>query len=197
MRTKTHEDAGKAARFAEVFKLGALDKLIGLEEALAVETYDEDVGSSDLLGAAKPIPYADLIKSTEKQTARHDIFKQDKKTGDVLLEWQYFWEEPDVACVPRDPKEHPLNKKCKMEVTIIEAKFLKDADTFGKMDPYIRFKYGRGEKQTRVADDAGKHAVFNEKFTLSNISQQVDAGASLELVAMEKDVGSSDLLGTC
>ena len=62
-----------------------------------------------------------------------------------------------------------MNKKCKMEITIVEARFLKDADLIGKQDPYVTFKYGRGEISTTVADGAGKHAVFKESFTLSNI----------------------------
>ena len=56
---------------------------------------------------------------------------------------------------------------------IIEATFLKDDDTFGKQDPYIKFKYDHEEKKTKVKDDAGKHAVFNEVFTLENIGKQV------------------------
>ena len=112
-----------------------------------------------------------------------------------MIKWQYFWNEPDAQAAKRDPEQHPLNKKCKMEVTIVEANFLKDSDVFGKMDPYVKFAYGRGAMQTRVAENAGKHAVFNEKFTLSNIHQQVEAGHALELQAMEKDVATSDLLG--
>ena len=73
------------------------------------------------------------------------------------------------AALPRDTAKHPLNRKCQMEIIIVEAHFLKDADLIGKQDPYVTFKYGRGERSTTVADGAGKHAVFNEKFTLSNI----------------------------
>lgn len=91
---------------------------------------------------------------------------------------------------------HPLNKKCKLEITIIEAKFLKDSDMFGKQDPYIVFKYGRSQRQTTVAEDAGKHAIFNEKFELSNVLAEVEKDGELIFDAMEKDVGSSDLLGS-
>lgn len=58
-----------------------------------------------------------------------------------------------------------------MEITIVEARFLKDADMIGKQDPYVIFKYGRGQISTTVADGAGKHAVFNELFFLSNIEE--------------------------
>jgi len=32
----------------------------------------------------------------------------------------------------RDEAKYPLNKRCVLEVTIIEARFLKDADFIGK-----------------------------------------------------------------
>ena len=44
----------------------------------------------------------------------------------------------------------------------------------------MKFKYGRDEISTKVAEDAGKHAVFNEKFMLSNIAEQVKAQAMPE-----------------
>lgn len=87
----------------------------------------------------------------------------------MVITWQYFYLEPDVPPVKRDANKFPLNKKCKLQITIIEAKFLKDADLVGKQDPYITFKYGRTLKKTSVAEDAGKHAIFNEKFLLSDI----------------------------
>ena len=74
--------------------------------------------------------------------------------------------------------------------------FFKDADTFGKQDPYITFKFGRGTKSTTVAEDAGKHAIFNEKFVLTNVMAEIKKGSSLVLDAMEKDVASSDHLGS-
>ena len=51
-----------------------------------------------------------------------------------------------------------------MKIIIKEASFLKDADTFGKQDPYIKFKYENKEYQTDVKDDAGKQARWDETF---------------------------------
>ena len=57
-----------------------------------------------------------------------------------------------------------------MKLTIVEAFFLKDdADTFGKQDPFIAFSYNNTEFKTKTQDEAGKHAVFNETFTLADI----------------------------
>lgn len=131
---------------------------------------DEDVGSSDLLAKTNPIPYIQLIASGEEQTQKFDMFdKKDKPAGHMIVTWQYFWNEPDVIPVKRDTVKFPLNKKCKLQITIVEAKFLKDEDLVGKQDPYITFQYGRILKKTTVAEDAGMHAIFNEKFLLSDI----------------------------
>ena len=90
----------------------------------------------------------------------------------------------------------PLNKKSKLIVNVIEASFLKNADTFGDQDPYIKFKYGRGTFETTVKYKAGKYAKWNEKFELIDVKRWVDNGDCLELEAMEKDIGSSDFLGS-
>ena len=44
----------------------------------------------------------------------------------------YVWNEPDVEPVKRNALLHPLNKKCEVEVTIVEASFLHDAEMIGK-----------------------------------------------------------------
>ena len=105
--------------------------------------------------------------------------KKQKKVGSIVFETQYIWKEPPdpaeeeqaegAPVIKRDKTLFPLNKKCTVVVTIVEATFLKDADVFGKQDPFIRFTYAGGTLQTSVAEDAGKHAVWNEKFTLANV----------------------------
>jgi Ca2+-dependent lipid-binding protein len=73
---------------------------------------------------------------------------------------------------------------------------LKDADMLGKQDPFIKFKYANKYIETDVKDGAGKNAVFNEKFSLNNIQAQIEAGKKLILEAYDKDVASSDWLGS-
>ena len=108
--------------------------------------------------------------------------KKQKKVGSIVFETQYIWKEPPdpaeedeegqaegAPVIKRDKTLFPLNKKCTVVVTIVEATFLKDADVFGKQDPFIRFTYAGNPLQTTVAEDAGKHAVWKEKFTLANV----------------------------
>jgi len=73
---------------------------------------------------------------------------------------------------------------------------LKNADTFGDQDPYVRFKYGKGYIETTVKYKAGKYAKWNEKFELNNVKRWIENADKFELEAMEKDIGSSDFLGS-
>ena len=70
--------------------------------------------------------------------------KSKKKTGTITFKTQFIWNEPPAPIpeesdgdesVPkafRDEAKYPLNKRCVLEVTVIEARFLKDADFIGK-----------------------------------------------------------------
>ena len=66
----------------------------------------------------------------------------------------------------------------------------------GKQDPFIKFKYDNKYGQTEVKDGAGTKAVWNEKFSLGNIEAQCLAGKKLIFEAYDKDVASSDWLGS-
>ena len=82
-----------------------------------------------------------------------------------------------------------------MHVVIKEATFLKDADTFGKQDPFIQFKYRDFDLQTDVKDDAGKQAKWDELFQLTQIFEEYKKDSAITFEAYDKDVGGSDLLG--
>ena len=81
----------------------------------------------------------------------------------------------------------PLNSNCKITLKIIEAKYLKDADTFGKQDPMIKFKFLGREFKTTVKDDAGKHAILNESFELEDMEK--GSFENLILETYDEDAG--------
>ena len=53
-----------------------------------------------------------------------------------------------------------------LEVQVIEAKKLRDTDVFGKMDPYVVLTYGSSQFKTTVKNNAGRNAMWNERFDL-------------------------------
>ena len=74
--------------------------------------------------------------------------------------------------VPPDPEINPdLNRNCILKVTFIEGKFFKDNDTFGKQDPFCQFEYDEELKKTKVIDDRGLQATWNQSFDLKNVFQ--------------------------
>jgi len=128
-----------------------------------MKAFDKDVASSDFLGSANPISFISLVADEQSHTFDTDLFRDCKKTGSLKFQTKFIWMKPD-------PPPNPLlNANCRLNLIIKSATFLKDADTFGKQDPYIKFLYNGKKVETDVKDDAGKAAEWNEKFCLSGV----------------------------
>ena len=69
-------------------------------------------------------------------------------------------------------------------------------DTFGKQDPFGQIIYDGEKIKTKVIDNGGKHAVWNEEFELENVRQQIRLNQSLVLGTYDKDMVTEDLLGS-
>ena len=77
----------------------------------------------------------------------------------------------------------------------MRAKFFKDADVWGKQDPFIQFRFNGKLIKTSVQAGAGKEATWNEEFTLDNVQREIAAGGKLRLEALDDDTMSDDWLG--
>ncbi|MED6158435.1 hypothetical protein PIB30_032759 [Stylosanthes scabra] len=75
-----------------------------------------------------------------------------------------------------------------LEVILVSAKDLKDADFLGKMDPYVILTYRAQENRSRVAKGGGSNPRWNESF-LFTVSDNV---AELNLRIMDKDTFTKD-----
>ena len=49
---------------------------------------------------------------------------------------------------------------------MIEADLTRDTETFGKMDPFIKFTYNELEFRTTEKSNAGKKPIWNETFKI-------------------------------
>ena len=87
----------------------------------------------------------------------------------------------------------PINKNCKIELTLKEARFVSGGSFFDKLDPFLQFKYGGRVFSSKVHDDAGKHAIFNETFILEDVSEYLQK--ELEMEAYEEDTLMNKYLG--
>lgn len=191
-QTSVAENAGKHAVFNEKFTLSNIHQSVDEGAALEIAAMEKDVASADLLGMAHAIPWSDLCDYEGVMKHDLDLFNdKGQKCGNVVLKTQFKW----VEYTAPQPYER-LDKKSFLRVIIKEAQFKKDADTFGKQDPFIKFTFQKHELQTDVKDDAGKNAKWDETFQLPNIMAQIRDGGSLKFEAYDKDVAGSDLLGS-
>lgn len=188
-KTEVKDDAGKSATYDDVFLLENIQEQALSGKELTMQAYDHDVGSSALLGEAVPISLTRMCSSLEPQTHRVDIFHEFKKSGFIVFESRFVFQEPDPAPNPK------LNPFCLLEVTIIKAAFHKDADALGKQDPYIQFVYNGQKVRTDTKDNAGKRAEWNERFCLTQVDQQVQSGKRFILEAFDHDLDADDSLG--
>lgn len=191
-KTDIQDDAGLHAKFTDVFVLENIQNQIKEDVAaqLVMKAFDKDVASSDLLGTALATSMINFVQDDKEHEHDFDIWHEFKRTGNMKFTTKFIWRAPDP---PPNPK---LNSNCRLEIKILEAHFLKDADLIGKQDPYMRFKYDGITAETDVMDGAGLHAIFkNEKFCLFNVEKQILAGKRFGLEAYDKDLATSDFLG--
>ena len=78
----------------------------------------------------------------------------------------------------------------KLTVRPISARFEKDKDHVGLMDPYVIFRLGDQYFQTVPAVSQGQTPVWNEQFTFN-----VSANDKLKIKVMDRDVKKDDFLG--
>lgn len=131
-----------------------------------------DTVSSDLLGQANPIDWADLCNFIGPVKHKVDLFDAKHQViGNLIFKSKFIWQD----YVPPAPSER-LDKKSRLRVIIKEAHFARDADMIGKQDPYIKFTYQGQDLQTDVKDDGGKSVKWDETFELPNVLSQIRDG---------------------
>lgn len=78
-----------------------------------------------------------------------------------------------------------------LKITVIEAKNLKDVETFGRNDPYVEVWVDRKHKQKTSVKDNTNTPVWNETLTLA-IN---DGDNSLHVKVLDKDLLDTDKIG--
>ena len=59
-----------------------------------------------------------------------------------------------------------------LSLTVVEAELTRDTETFGKMDPFVKFSYGDLEFRTTEKSNAGKKPIWNETFQIDVKGQE-------------------------
>ena len=192
LRTDVKDGAGKSAQWDETFQLPDIMDQVKANGALVFEAYDKDLASSDLLGFTGPLEFLELVEDDKVHDFDLELFEpKGEKAGHVKLSTQLVFAQPEP------PLFATINYNCQLEVKMLEAHFFKDSgDDFGKQDPYLAFKCCGQEYRTKVKDDAGKDATFDDVFLVSKVENAAKAGEALIVEARDSDVAVDDVLGT-
>ena len=79
----------------------------------------------------------------------------------------------------------------KLTVTIVEARFTIDLNTFSSMSPYVQIEHRMERHQTTVQEGEGKEPVFNEDF----IFDVKYIGDDFHMRILNKSMMSDGLIG--
>ena len=79
-----------------------------------------------------------------------------------------------------------------LKIELVEAKLTHDANTFGRMDPYVLLHTPHQEWKSRVANDAGKFPRWQGQFFFV---QSRSFGDEMTIRCMEEDLIKNKLIG--
>lgn len=71
------------------------------------------------------------------------------------------------------------------------ARLTRDTETFGKMDPYVKFKMGGKTKKTKTHNSGGKNPNWND-----TISMDVKGATDITITVYDEDTFTDDKVGT-
>ena len=113
-----------------------LEKQVHSGKRFILEAFDHDIDADDSLGKIKKIPFVTLIEDEEEHEYQLKLYDDGaKESGEVVFKTKFI-------CVPPVPQPNPkLNRNCMLKLKILDLTTFKDADTFGKQDPLVKFKY--------------------------------------------------------
>jgi len=174
-KSKVHQDGGKNPSWEQNFSLSIAES----DAVLHLEVWDDNTFKDSFIGQVD-IPRASLLR--QKAAVWYTVFnkgkKSDEKRGQVLLAAEFFpgqteEAQDDDADAPEAaaPAEGEAAAGKTFKFTIHKAKKLPVVDKMGAQDPYVRCKALSQEHTTAVKTDAGTEPVWEESFTLEQMTE--------------------------
>ena len=71
--------------------LDNIENAINEGQNLEIKAFDQDVGSSDFLGAANPISFTSLVEDEEEHTLDRPLFNDCKQVGNIKFSTKLLW----------------------------------------------------------------------------------------------------------
>ena len=141
-KTTTKDGAGKEATFDEEFILEDIAAAMKSGATLKFNAYDVDTLSDDLIGATEPVKFPEFTFKPKIVVPKMLplVDKSGKDMGYLNITTQYFSAADGVGLEASSASGANAAAKAvpdQIKLTIIDGTFLKDLDTFGKMDPFV------------------------------------------------------------
>ena len=142
---------------------------------LKLSCYDEDIGSDDLIGTTH-FSVLEFMQETGRSEHVLSLLNNKKAAGDVHLKLEFF----------------PSGK---LQFNCISGRDLRDVDSVGQQDPYLKFILEGGctksTKRTKVHNDGGTTPNWSEKINFDVVDQ-----FNITIECWDADtVGDDDLIG--
>ena len=100
-KTAVQDDAGKSAKFNDVFVLENVEEQARSGKDLVMQAYDYDALQNDILGEANAVSLVSMCADESSQRHTLDLFKDYKKTGYLVFESRFVFQEPDPEPNPK------------------------------------------------------------------------------------------------
>mmetsp|Transcript_15379 Transcript_15379/g.23115 ORF Transcript_15379/g.23115 Transcript_15379/m.23115 type:complete len:1122 (-) Transcript_15379:100-3465(-) len=200
-KTRVHKRSGANPQFDdEIVSFDVVDPseiVVKHDVHLIVELWDENAWSDDLIAYADvsilalvqgdaPSPSLETLAlrvhnpDETKEENKNDATRPTWEAGDCGIRLEFRFEPAAVGmCI----------------FTLIAGRDLKNVDTVGKQDPYVKFTLEEGNvRQSKTRQDGGTDPNFNGE----EVSLWVEEGAwihDLVVQVFDEDIGTDDLIG--
>jgi len=142
---------------------------------MILRLFDEDIGSDDFIGEGQ-FSVLTPMRNLGQSDNVVQLINNGKSAGEVLLKVQFY-------------------PAAKLSITCIKGRKLRDVDSVGRQDPYIKLTLEgvsiKSVMQTKTDTDGGTEPEWNETFLFDVVDQ-----FTLMVECWDQDtMGDDDLIG--
>ena len=184
-KTAVHKRSGSNPNFQnEVVSFDVLDPMEFVKDddiVLTVELWDENAWSHDLI-ASLELSILRFMNTNEALMETLPLRFQGDDTANSQLQMEFRFEPALVGMAV---------------FTLYEGRNLKNMETIGKQDPYVKLSLGdKTEKRGKTVKDGGLNPYFREEQMLVWVDR-TSWIHNAKLQVWDEDVGNDDLIGEC
>lgn len=184
-KTTVHKRSGSNPNFQnEMVSFDVMEPMDFVTDddiVLTVELWDENAWSHDLI-ASLELSILRFMHAPEAAMETLPLRFAGDDTNNSQLQLEFRFEPAMVGMAV---------------FTLYEGRGLKNMETIGKQDPYVKLKLGdKLEKKSKTCKDGGQNPYFKEEQILVWVDR-TSWVHNVQLHVFDEDVGNDDLIGQC